>query len=607
MRENGENKARSPHWITPVMLTIAVAALYFAKVILLPLALAVLLSFVLSPLVVRLERLRIGRLASVILVAAVTITAIAGVGWLATNQIFELSKDLPAYKNNLIAKIRSVRATTSGTFEEAQEAIQDIGEELSKGNDKPSEKSNAKIEGLFFPWLNTESAVKVVEMPPSPLSQLQTWLGPLVAPLSTSGLVFVLVIFILIKREDLRNRMIHLLGTSRLHATTQAIDDATRRLSRYLQMQLLINVIYGTVVAIGLAVVGVPNAMLWGVFGTSLRFLPYVGPWIAAAMPITLSLAVSHGWMMPIEVIALFVVMELIVNNVLEPWLYSSTSGVSSFGVIVAAMFWTWLWGPVGLVLAMPLTVCLVVVGKYVPQLSFVAVLFGDRSTLEPHEQLYQSLLSSHEFEATQLAEQYLESESLSKFYEEVLIPALHLAERDRHADLLNERQTSAVAQSVRDLVDDLTPAPRAEEGEKAKGRVRVLCAPARDWADEVVAMILDQLLRDEGLSVELSSCRLSTSEIVHHALEDRFDIVVVAILPPLGSRAAKYVCKGLRVRQSSQHIVAALMDGASMEKTQQMLKQSGANDVATNLSDTLAAVRRAANLRAAATLPAMS
>ena len=338
------------------------------------------------------------------IVVLLACSAIGGVGWLATDQIVELGDRLPEYKDNLIDRIRSVRNGTGGKLKEAQDVIDDISAELTVRNDADDDKAHSSLVERWLPWLSPRAetkgkndnavAVKVVELPPSPLSQIQTWLGPVVAPLSTAGIVIVLVVFTMVNREDLRNRIIRLIGTSTLYATTEAIDDATSRLSRYLRMQLLINTIYGVVVAAGLALIGVPNALLWGVFGMLLRFVPYVGPWIATAMPVVLSLATSQGWSQPLWTVGLFLALELVVNSVLEPWLYGSSIGVSSMGVILAAIFWTWLWGPIGLVLAMPLTVCSIVLGNYVPQLRFLPVLLGDSAALQPHEQMYQRLLS---------------------------------------------------------------------------------------------------------------------------------------------------------------------------------------------------------------------
>ncbi len=615
--------------ITVLSIGLAVAVLYFAKEILLPVALAAFLCFILTPLVNWLERRRLGRIPAVIVVTLLAFSVIGSVSWLAGRQVVELSHQLPKYKDNLIVKIRSIRGAAGGDLEKAKQALEDIGEEWANTDDEESSPKPAENDLPFvlqqadlalLPGLQPEPqpdpeparrksrnadvlAVKVVELPPSPLSQILTWLGPLVAPLVNAGIVIVLVIVMLLKREDLRNRLIQLLGTSRLYATTEAIDDATRRLGKFLRMQLLINVIYGVAVAAGLSALGVPNALLWGVLGILLRFLPYVGPWISAVMPIALSFAVSRDWTYPLLTVGLFLLLELIVNNLLEPWLYGSSAGVSSFGVMVAAIFWAWLWGPIGLVLAMPLTVCLVVLGKYVPQLSFLPILFGDRSTLLPHENLYQRLLSADDLEVSRLVQQHLAKSSVARTYDELLIPALRLAEHDRHAGLLSEAQEALVVDATRDLVDELGEVQaksdrKPEEGPRTTSG-SVLCIPVCDRADETVAEMIGQVLTSAGLHVELGSLSTLISETMQRIEAEKIRVVVLTALPPRGSRNTRFLCKRLRQHNSELRIIVALLDGGNLKRTQQRLLDAGANNVATNLPDTIAAVRESCALDA--------
>ncbi|TWU14503.1 AI-2 transport protein TqsA [Symmachiella macrocystis] len=601
---------------TLLILAFVIASLYLAKEILLPLSLAILLSFVLTPLVSRLERLRLGRIPSVVIVCAFAFSAIGGAGWLATNQLIELSMRLPDYKDNLIDKIHNLQSGTGEKLEKAKQALEDIGTELSEGGNAADEEKDAAetadppaLQRNLLGWLRPQKQgdgsaenpveVKVVSLPPSPLNQIQTWLGPLVAPLSTAGIVVVLVVFILVKREDLRNRVIQLVGTSNLYATTEAIEDATDRLSRYLRMQLLINIIYGVVVAVTLMFLGVPNAILWGVMGTMLRFLPYIGPWISAVMPIALTMAISDGWTLPLMTIGLFVSLELVVNNVLEPWLYGSSIGVSSLGVILAAIFWTWLWGPVGLVLAMPLTVCLVVLGKYVPQLGFLPLLLGDRTALEPYEQLYQRLLTAEDYEANELAEEYLKDASVTEFYDDVLMPALQLAEQDRHADLLSEQQETVVNDSARELVEELGERlQQKEQPEDGAGapdeKGHVLCIPVRDQADETVALMTGQLLRSEGCRVDVGSINMLAGEAINLIETQQCQIAILILLPPLGARKGRYLCKRLSQQYPDLHIVVALMHGEKYGKSKQRLLNVGADVVATNLPDLITSVRQA-------------
>ncbi len=614
-----------------VTIALVIAALYFAKEILLPLALAILLSFILTPLVARLEHWSLGRVLSVVVAVALAFSAIGAVGWLTAYQMIELGNRLPQYKYNLISKIHTVQSGTDGKLGQAKKAIEDIGKELTKGDKNEDQPDDAQLAKLhpdrtpWPPWVSPQAslhnqrttnpggdasekddavAVKVVELPPSPLSQIKTWLGPLVAPLSTAGIVIVLVVFILFKREDLRNRVIQLIGTSTLYATTEAIEDATNRLSRYLRMQLLINTIYGVVVATGLTLIGVPNAILWGVLGTLLRFLPYLGPWAAATMPIVLSLAALEGWVQPLCTIGLFLSLEFVVNNILEPWLYGSSIGVSSLGVILAAIFWTWLWGPIGLVLAMPVTVCSVVLGNYIPQLRFLPILLGDGMPLAPHEQMYQRLLAADDFEAGKLADEYVRSGDGLGLYDQLLIPALQLAERDRHAGALSARREKLVLETAQELMEDLevnlrqpgqNAADTPHDSASSTFSPRILCVPAHDDVDGVATAMLDQWLRHAGFPVESGSLNLLASEMIARVQTEQIDIAVVVIVPPLGSRNGRYLCRRLRQSHPDLAIVAALFQGAPLQKTQQRLQEAGADIVANSLSDAVDAIRRIA------------
>lgn len=600
----------SSHLFTLAAVTLGLASFYFAKEILLPVALAILLCFVLTPLVARLERLRFGRIPSVLAVVGVAFIFIGGVGWTVTDQVIALSGKLPEYKVNLIEKVRSLRGNTSSKLREATDTIEEIGEELA--GEEPKQTS-ARPASSISSWLKSgfsslprqssaeassadeekenAVAVKVVEMPPSPLAQLQSWLGPLVAPLTTGGIVICLVVFMLIQREDLRNRFLELCGTRNLHATTDALHDATSKVSRYLRVALLINTCYGVAVGTTLYYIGVPNAPLWGVLGLLLRFLPYVGPWLAAAMPISLSLAVFPGWMQPLLVVAVFVALELIVNNVLEPWLYGRSIGVSTLGVILAAIFWTWLWGPVGLVVAMPLTVCMVVAGRYIPHLRFLAILLGDRSTMTLEERVYQRLLAMDDDEVDKISMEHIKSASLPKFYDDVLLPALYLAERDRHAGLLTEEQESFMMSAARELVEELGESASESDGilcerpVAEKRRPQILIVAVRDQADEVVAAMLDQLLRRRGYDANIASSQLLTSEVVQTVEKEASQVVVLSGLPPLVGRKGRYLCKRLRERYPNLPVLVGFWKGESYTKTRDRLLAEGATGVTGSLA----------------------
>lgn len=629
-------------------LALSVALIYWAKDVLLPFALAILLSFLLTPLVARFERLRLGRIPSVILAVGLAFAVIAGAGWLVSRQAVELSDRLPEYKDNLIARVRSV-GSAKGKLKEASEAIEEISNELAADAEEETEEAQVpeepevlKAAAVQVPTVHapvgsveavrnavpleepsvrsrgtrrgggsradeeTEIAlpVKIVALPPSPIRQIQDWLGPLVSPLVTFAMVVVIVIFTLIHRRDLRNRLLLLFGRTNLRITTEALNDAAQRVSRYLRTQLLINSCYGAAVGIGLYVIGIPNAFLWGVLGLLLRFLPYVGPWLAAAMPLALSLAVFEDWNRPLMTAGWFVVLELIVNNVLEPWLYGSSTGVSPMGIIVSAVFWTWIWGSVGLVLAVPLTVCLIVAARYVPQLRFLAILFSDQTELPLHSRIYQRLLAEDEDEAEALSRDFLKSGALAALYDTALIPALRLAEEDRHAGQLRPSQESFIMQAVRELAEELEPAPSEELGagersaeseaggapSERRPRGRVLCLPVRDEADEVAMLMLARLLRERGFEVQEGGTATLAGELLDTAKSQPPDAIVLSIVPPLGGRDGRYLCKRVRSVYPHLPLLVGLWDGDGMDKTLKRLTAAGASYVVTSLEE---AVRR--------------
>ena len=295
----------------------------------------------------------------------------------------------------------------------------------------------------------------------NPMGLVQYLIATVLGPLGMAALVLLLVIFMLLRREDLRGRLIRLIGKGRISASTHAMNDAGARVYRYLFMQLVVNVSYGIPVAIGLYFIGVPNAVLWGAFATVLRFIPYIGPWIGAAMPVVLSLAVSASWTMPLLTIGLFIVLELLSNNVMEPWLYGSSTGVTPIALIVAAVFWTWLWGPVGLILSTPLTVCLVVMGRHVARLSFLSVLLSDEEALTPAEDCYHRLLTVGEQDELEFVEAYLKANSLTALYDAVFIPVIIATETDYRLELLDDEQRLLVEQSLRDIIEDLGTSPQ--------------------------------------------------------------------------------------------------------------------------------------------------
>ncbi len=411
----------------PLVAVVIVAALFLARAVLIPVTLAVLLSFILVPLVGLLRRLPIGRTAPVLLAVALALAIALGIGSMVGAQIAELSRQVPRYASTIERKVEMLRGLT---LDRANRVLSGIGRQVEreKQGQPPTSPENPAEEAA------TEQKPMPVEVHnpnPSPLEMTQRILSPLVAPLSTTALVFVVTVFALLQREDLRDRLIRLTGSGDLHRTTQAMDDAGRRLSRYFITQLAINFGFGVIIAIGLSIIGLPSPMLWGVVSALLRFVPYVGSILSAVFPLALAAAVDPGWVKLIWTAWLYFVLEPIVGQALEPLLYGHSTGLSPFAVIVAAIFWGWLWGPIGLIMSTPLTLVLVVLGRHVKRLEFFDVLLGDRPPLTPVESFYQRMLADNSDEAQSQAELLLKERSLSSYYDEVVLKGLRLAAAD--------------------------------------------------------------------------------------------------------------------------------------------------------------------------------
>jgi predicted PurR-regulated permease PerM len=556
---------------------------------------------VLTPLVVGLERCRLGRVPAVVLVLAVCFLAMGAVGWLVTGQLMQISDQLPNYTENIHKKIQLVRGPAGGGFRNVTATVKDVSRELSKPAAEPLAIPATQPVGAPAPAPTVVArpmAVEVAEPPSDVLQDLRTLLGPLVGPLKTGGLVLVFVFFMLVRREDLRNRLIRLVGQGQLTATTDALDDAGARLGRYLLLQFLVNTAYGALFALGLHAIGVPQALLWGLLSGLLRFVPYVGTLTGAAFPMVLAAAVFPGWSEVLWTFALFLSIELSLTNVIEPWLYGSHTGISSLAILVAAVFWGLLWGPVGLLLSTPLTVCLVVLGRYVPPLKFLEVVLGDEPVLAPEAQFYQRLLAKDQEEARDVAEAYLKDQPLGIFYDAVLIPALALAERDRHMDDLDEARRAFLCQSTKELIEELGERPNTDTTmNHFPSDVRILCLPARDEADEIVGMTLVQLLQRAGFEA-LSLPIGAVTEMLDQVAQQAAQIVCVSALPPLALGHARSLCRRLRLRFPELKVILGVWHfegGAAIVR--ERVGPELAEAVGTTLAEVMVHVRRLVDL----------
>ena len=375
----------------------------------------------------------------------------------------------------------------------------------------------------------------------------------------------------------MRDRLIHLVGRGRLRVTTQALDEVAQRISRYLRAQLLVNASFGLAIGAGVYFIGIPNAVFWGLLGMVLRFLPYIGPWLAAVFPIALSIAIFETWTQPVLTAGLFVIVELVVANVVEPWLYGASTEISPLAVVVSALFWTWLWGGVGLVLATPLTVCLAVAGKYLPDLAFLDLLMGDKPSIAPGDRLYQRLLALNEEEASEIIERHAREQSALSAFDDAVLPALRSIEADFRAGVLSEVARADACQIVRQIIADLAE-PRAETD---AATAPVLCIPASHEGDELAALMLAQVLAQAGVAATVLSSKLLAAESIEQAAALAPSVVCVSSLPPVSTIAARALCKRLRAQLPSARIIVGLWqpDDAEFSARRERLGKAGADE----------------------------
>nr|WP_281517522.1 AI-2E family transporter [Ferranicluibacter rubi] len=525
----------------------ATVVLKVGQEIFVPLALSLLLTFTLAPIVSFLRRRSVPKIAAVMIAVASAFCAIALFSVVVASQVSNLAQNIPAYQRNIVVKVQTLAQAGSGDgiMKHLSGIVERVGEEIQTRAVESQEDAAAAV-----PTSREPMPVEIVTRS-NPIQTLGNFILPLISPFATAGLVIVLVIFMLLEREDLRDRFIRLVGLNDLHRTTEALQDAGKRVGKYLLMQLVVNALYAFPITIGLWILGIPNAILWGLLTLVLRFVPYIGPVIGMILPLFLALAIAPGWSLVLWVGALFLTTELISNNVVEPWLYGSHTGLSPLAIIISAIFWSWLWGPLGLMLSTPLTVCLVVLGRYVPQFSFLDVLLGNEPVLEPHEKLYQRLLAGDPDEATANAEDYLEDEYLLDYYEKVGMPALLLGEVDRQRGVMTEAQIERFSGSVRSLVDNLSEIADEEESEedvptdpeasdgtdKAGDDVdlpdgtghSLLCIGGRGDIDDAAAAMLAQLLEIQG--ADAASIAHSTTDLRMLKDSDTIDTVVFTFL----------------------------------------------------------------------------
>ena len=570
-----------PALLTLLVMVIAIAALYVGRDIFIPFALAILLSFALGPIAIRLRRWGLGRIPSVLVAVCLAFLGLGGFAVLVGSQSVQLVQQLPTYQSNIQVKIRSMQAAapSGGMLDRAATVLHELSREIAGEPGQEARGADALANDALA---RRPIPVRIEEPSPSMFKLVGDIAGPLLGPLGTAGLVIVFVFIMLLEREDLRNRFIRLVSGGDLYLTTEALDEAAQRVSRYLLMQLIVNITYGLPIGLGLYFIGVPNALLWGVLATVLRFIPYIGPFIAAFFPIALAVAVAPGWGMVLWTLGLFVAIELLSNNIVEPWLYGSSTGISALALILAAIFWTTLWGPVGLLLSTPLTVCLVVMGRYIPRLQFLDVLLGSEPVLTAPEHLYQRMLAGDPDEGEEIAREQLKERPLVAVADEVILPALCLAERDRQRKVLTGDRRVVITESCLRVVAALADYESAEdtvegadqdalaphEARKRAAPVNivwagtpVLCIAGWTGLDRAAATLLGQLLAGKGIGTRVLPPEAISPEGIGSFDVSGVELICLVYLSQAGVMRARQAYRRVQRQAPTTKIMAVFLN----------------------------------------------
>ena len=534
-------------YLSLVPAAIMVAALYFGRPVLLPLAVGMLFAFALAPLVSRLRRIGVGRIPSVLFAAVLAIAVTGAVGVYITTRSIELAGELPRYQTNLIEKIRSIRGSTmnGGAVERASNLLKTLRDQFVSG-------------GKVLPRTQGQAArspdpltVQIQQPDTQPIELAAGLVWPLFEFALASGIVIIFMIFILLYKEDIRDRFIRLAGAADIRKTTLLLDDGAERLGHYLLTQTAINAVFGCLIGTGLWMIGIPNPTLWGLAAVILRFIPYAGIPLAAFLPVLLALSVDPGWSMAISTVLMFTVLELIFGQAVEPWLFGRRMGLSPVAIVVAATFWTWLWGPIWLLLSTPLTMCLVVLGRHVEHLRFLDVLLGDRAPLLAEESLYIRLLGDDADQAAAEAEAYLKENTVARYYDDVALKALAIGDADARRGALDFDRTLKIRDSMAALIQNLSEVGPEESTRPGRMADRpqdaaVLCIGGRGPLDEAAALLLVNLLEQAGISARLAGAREASEGPLR---ESDVKAVCICYLDPTNAARAAFFLKRIKRR----------------------------------------------------------
>jgi predicted PurR-regulated permease PerM len=614
----------------PLLLVgLIILTLYFARDLLAPMAFALVLTFLLSPAVERLERWRLSRAPAVVLVILIFFSGLGVTAWVVARQLVHVAELLPDYRENIQTKLDSLHTPIGGAAGNAISTLEEMTQQLSSHANatiappaepetvSPTARHRRLRQTMPETTLPDKNAtpqqptpVQVIEPPVSVGRYLQEMFSPILRPLAACGIVMVFTVYMLMNREDLRNRLLLLAGMGRLSLMTQALRDAAERISTYLVWQFVTNVLFGLLFGVGLKLIGVPNATLWGALAAILRYIPYVGAAIAGLLPVIFAVAIFPHWRQVFEIAGLYAGLEFTTANFFEPWLYGWRTGISALALLASAIFWTLLWGWAGLVLATPLTVCLIVLGRHVPQLRFLHVLLGEDAELTPEAKFYERMLAMDQNEAHSIADRFLNKRPLIDFYDSVLLPALGLVEQDRHRGSFDETRGNYLLLSATELVAELSeykaeailstsgngaaPVTTPEPPELHLKRAPVICIPAGDQADELTAMVLAQLLEQSCHNTLLLPTASVTPEILERLGQDRGTILCISALPPFVFTQTRTLCQRIREQLPENRILIGLWQSPqSAEMMRERFGSARPDRVVTTLAEAMAQIEQ--------------
>jgi predicted PurR-regulated permease PerM len=581
---------------------VAISVLYVAKILFLPLAFAVLFAFLLAPPVGRLERLHLPRTIAAVVVISLFAALLTCAGWIFFTQLVAIANDLPTYRDNIAQKLASIHTPSNSAYSRAAREIERLGDQLGVAISTPSIPASSINHDQKPLGASPEHPVQVKEVSQKPARLDQ--LGGALESVTTALLSVVFTFFVLLQREDLRNRIIHLTGERNVTAMTQAMSDASARISRYFSLQLLVNTIYGAVITAVLYAIGLPHFLLFGTLAAILRFVPYIGWMGAAALPTVLSLAVFHGWQKSLIILGTFLCLEIVTGNYVEPHIYGRHTGLSSLAILVAAAFWTLLWGPVGLILSVPLTVCLVVIGQHMPALEFLTIMLGDQPAIQQWTCYYQRLLAHDSREAAEILESALRDMPLHELYDSVLIPALVKSEEDRQDGGLDDSTVRFIRRASRDFIAEFGVRETRGTDSRALGSItpanplpisalKVLCVPVRDETDELAALMAAQVLDGSNVQAEALPVR-RIDEILTAVSRQQPGVVLLCALPPFGIARSHRIYRALRALDEELRIMIGIWNYPDdpSDAAQKISSEEEEGRISTRLSEALAEVR---------------